>query len=212
MSNQNDKTRCMVNSILFGKNTTPFIGILLDALSDAGCPVKPEIHIAIEDCSACLNITGAFDSFNNQIVLCQNRLNELSSSKSKLSNIQVTLSHELIHAYDHCRARVDFYNNPAHVMCSEIRAASLSGQCMFSENAFASTLSGFKSYHQSCVKKAALSSFKALHPDWDKKKSETLLEKLFMSCYEDVSPFDEIPFSKKHAERTYKYQEHYRNL
>lgn len=42
----------------------------------------------------------------------------------------VTLTHELIHAYDLCRAEVDFHN-PIHHACTEIRAANLSGNCTF---------------------------------------------------------------------------------
>ena len=200
-----NEVRCLLNSVLYGKHATPFINLLMLALADAGCPVKPDIHIAIEDCSDNCGIIGAFDSYNNQIVLCKNQLNALKGKSSKISSIQETLSHELIHAYDHCRANVDFYDNKAHLMCSEIRAASLSGQCMFSENVIASTLNGFKAYHQTCVKKAALSSFQALHPSCDKRRALNLLEKLFPSCYNDYAPFDRIPFSKKQAEMSFQF-------
>lgn len=30
------------------------------------------------------------------------------------------LSHELIHAYDHCRAQVDFLSNIQHLACTEV--------------------------------------------------------------------------------------------
>ena len=195
-----DGLRNILNSVLHGKNRTPFVDLLLAALADAGCPVKPELHIVIEDCLDNCNIIGAFDSFNNQIVLCKNQLNSFDSISNKTVSLQQTLSHELIHAYDHCRAHVDFYNNPSHLMCSEIRAASLSGQCMISQNFLPSALSGFKSYHQTCVRDTALASFQALYPSWKKEKSQALLEKCFLSCYNDYLPFDRIPFSKKQAE------------
>ena len=40
----------------------------------------------------------------------------------------MTLTHELVHAYDHCRAYVD-WSNCVHHACSEVRAANLSGDC-----------------------------------------------------------------------------------
>jgi inner membrane protease ATP23 len=40
----------------------------------------------------------------------------------------MTLTHELVHAYDHCRAYVD-WTNCVHHACSEVRAANLSGDC-----------------------------------------------------------------------------------
>ena len=194
--------RHILDRILLGNKSSPFVGILLSALADAGCPLKPEHHIAIEDCDKKHNIVGAFDSFNNQIVLCKNQLNGMQAN-SKVASVQKTLSHELVHAYDHCRADVDFYHNPAHMMCSEIRAAALSGECMFSENIVASTLSGFQAYHQTCVKKTALASFRALHPQWDRDRSQALFEKLFLTCYNDTLLFDRIPFSKRQAELAY---------
>jgi hypothetical protein len=41
---------------------------------------------------------------------------------------ELTLTHELVHAYDHCRAYVD-WSNCVHHACSEVRAANLSGDC-----------------------------------------------------------------------------------
>lgn len=199
-SAKTNELKKLLKSVLYGKNRTPFVDLLLAALADAGCPVKPEIHIVIEDCLDNCNIIGAFDSYNNQIVLCKNRFNGNESVTSKTISLQQTLSHELIHAFDHCRAHVDFYNNPAHLMCSEIRAASLSGQCMVSQNFVSSALSAFKLYHQHCVRSNALSSFQALYTNWDKEKSQALLDKCFHSCYNDYIPFDRIPFSKKQAE------------
>ena len=44
---------------------------------------------------------------------------------------ELTLTHELIHAYDHCRAYMN-WSNCVHHACSEIRAANLSGDCHMS--------------------------------------------------------------------------------
>ena len=46
------------------------------------------------------------------------------------SEVPNTLTHELIHAYDDARARLD-WGNLRHHACTEIRAALLSGDCTF---------------------------------------------------------------------------------
>lgn len=89
----------------------------------------------------------------SQIVLCQNNINQQS-------HMNRVVTHELIHAFDHCRAHVDWFNNYRHLACSEvnplvlhyfllcteqnsylfifltpsfqIRASNLSGDCDFS--------------------------------------------------------------------------------
>jgi hypothetical protein len=48
-----------------------------------------------------------------QVVLCQNRIPDQEW-------MDRTLTHELIHAFDHCRAKVD-WNNCEHHACSEVR-------------------------------------------------------------------------------------------
>jgi inner membrane protease ATP23 len=57
------------------------------------------------------------------------------------------LTHELIHTYDNCRAHVD-WSNDEHVACTEIRAASLSGECFFWKENFARLKFGIKKHHQ----------------------------------------------------------------
>jgi mitochondrial inner membrane protease ATP23 len=43
-----------------------------------------------------------------------------------------TMVHESIHAFDHCRVKLDI-GSCKHLACSEIRAANLSTDCNFSE-------------------------------------------------------------------------------
>lgn len=48
-----------------------------------------------------------------QIVLCQNNIHQQS-------HMNRVVTHELIHAFDHCRAHVDWFNNLRHLACSEV--------------------------------------------------------------------------------------------
>lgn len=54
-----------------------------------------------------------FIYFLFQIVLCQNNIHQ----QSHMDRVVV---HELIHAFDHCRAQVDWFNNVRHLACSEV--------------------------------------------------------------------------------------------
>jgi len=51
-----------------------------------------------------------------QIVLCQNNIHQQS-------HMNRVVTHELIHAFDHCRANVDWFNNFRHLACSEVRTS-----------------------------------------------------------------------------------------
>ena len=59
--------------------------------------------------------------------------------------------HETIHAYDHCRAKVN-WSSCHHHACSEIRAANLSGDCrIVNELARGNLFGGIKEQHQVCL-------------------------------------------------------------
>jgi hypothetical protein len=60
---------------------------------------------------------------------------------------ELTLTHELVHAYDHCRAYVD-WSNCVHHACSEIRAANLSGDCsMYEDHPNGTAVGRLSSFH-----------------------------------------------------------------
>ena len=59
--------------------------------------------------------------------MCGNRL-------TSFKQFETVLTHELLHAFDHCRAEIDPFNLRHHA-CMEVRAASLSGDCEFKREA-----------------------------------------------------------------------------
>ena len=75
-----------------------------------------------------------------QIVVCENHV-------YSAENVGVVVTHELIHMYDHCRARVDWQSG-RQLACAEIRAASLSGDCFFWREAFDRLNFALKAQHQ----------------------------------------------------------------
>lgn len=62
-----------------------------------------------------------------QTLMCGNRL-------TSFKQFETVLTHELLHAFDHCRAEIDPFNLRHHA-CMEVRAASLSGDCEFKREA-----------------------------------------------------------------------------
>lgn len=80
-------------------------------------------------------------------MLCSNNL----TTQAHTSN---TLLHETVHAFDACRANLN-WGNCVHHACSEIRAATLSGDCNFTREVFLRRKYGFAKQFQRCVKRRA---------------------------------------------------------
>ncbi|XP_066524581.1 mitochondrial inner membrane protease ATP23 homolog isoform X2 [Hoplias malabaricus] len=112
------------------------------------------------------------------------------------------VTHELIHAFDHCRAHVDWFNNFKHLACSEIRAANLSGDCSFT-NELSRFHFGLKEHHQECVRGRALRSILAVRKV-SREEAEKVVDEVFDSCFNDHTPFGRIPHSKKDAKFAYR--------
>ncbi|KAH0616631.1 hypothetical protein JD844_027892 [Phrynosoma platyrhinos] len=183
----------------------PYAKLLLDAMKNSGCTVFRDRHFSCEDCDGC--VSGGFDSSTSQIVLCQNNIHYQS-------HMNRVVTHELIHAFDHCRAHVDWFNNVKHLACSEIRAANLSGDCsLLSE--MTRFKFGLKQHHQTCVRDRAVRSILAVRK-LSKEMAEKAVDDVFESCFNDHEPFGRVPHSKsdaKHAYRDFQNRDrYYRNL
>lgn len=88
----------------------PSVVFMLKHLRLSGCNVPPENVI----CTPCdLTRSGGFHPAG-AIVLCQNH----PVSKRQMED---TLTHELVHMYDHCKFNVDWHNLRHHA-CSEVRS------------------------------------------------------------------------------------------
>jgi hypothetical protein len=98
--------------------------LLLD-LNVCGVPVAP---LTVASVLLLFSLRVPFVlSYAPQTLMCGNRVRDYRT-------FETVLTHELIHAYDHCRAEVDVTNLQHHA-CMEVRAASLSGDCTFREEA-----------------------------------------------------------------------------
>ncbi|XP_063783434.1 mitochondrial inner membrane protease ATP23 homolog isoform X3 [Pseudophryne corroboree] len=112
------------------------------------------------------------------------------------------VTHELIHAFDHCRAHVDWFTNVRHLACSEIRAANLSGDCSLS-NEISRFNFGLKQHHQACVRDRALRSILAVR-QISRERAVQAVEDVFDSCFNDHEPFGRIPHCKIDVDMAYR--------
>ncbi|XP_017296703.1 mitochondrial inner membrane protease ATP23 homolog [Kryptolebias marmoratus] len=181
------------NMLHFAMETSPYAKLLLSAMKSSGCKVFKGRHFSCEDCDG--TVSGGFDAASSQIVLCQNNIHQQS-------HMNRVVTHELIHAFDHCRAHVDWFDNFRHLACSEIRAANLSGDCAFT-NELSRFNFGLKQHHQECVRDRALRSILAVRKI-SREEARKIVDEVFESCFNDHAPFGRIPHSKKDAAFAYR--------
>ncbi|XP_056132351.1 mitochondrial inner membrane protease ATP23 homolog [Lampris incognitus] len=184
--------KCQV-MLQFAIETSPYAKLLLSAMENSGCAVLKDRHFSCEDCDG--TVSGGFDASSSQIVLCQNNIQQQS-------HMNRVVTHELIHAFDHCRANVDWFNNFRHLACSEIRAANLSGDCTFTNEAARFNF-GLKKHHQECVRSRALRSILAVRKI-SREEAEKIVDEVFDTCFNDHAPFGRIPHGKKDARFAYR--------
>ncbi|KAM6215602.1 mitochondrial inner membrane protease ATP23 homolog isoform 1-T1 [Rhynchocyon petersi] len=179
----------------------PYVRLLLDAMKHSGCAVNKDRHFSCEDCNG--NVSGGFDASSSQIVLCQNNIRNQA-------HMNRVVTHELIHAFDHCRAHVDWFTNVRHLACSEIRAANLSGDCSLVNEIFRLHF-GLKRHHQTCVRDRATLSILAVR-NISKEAAQKAVDEVFESCFNDHEPFGRIPHSKtdaRYAHRDFQNRDRY---
>ncbi|BDA44145.1 mitochondrial inner membrane protease ATP23 [Coccomyxa sp. Obi] len=154
---------------------------MLEKLEEAGCPAT-ERFFNVESCSEAVG--GGF-RLPDGVVICSNHL----SAQEEVSH---ALTHELIHAYDHCRGADLDWTNCEHHACSEIRAASLSGDCHFKQELLRGN-TGFRGQHQRCVRRRAELSV-GMNPHCKGPgRAKQAVEQTFEQCFADTAPFDRIP-------------------
>jgi inner membrane protease ATP23 len=165
----------------YATKRAPFVKFMIERMAAAGCTVERDF-IKIRHCDA--EVGGGFRAPDG-VILCHNHL----ASQEEVTH---ALTHELIHAYDHCRAKDLDWCNCEHHACSEIRAASLSGDCNFKMELLRGHYKIAKQ-HQACVKRRALLSVKMNPYCQGRGVAEAAVDKAFDVCFADTAPFDRRP-------------------
>lgn len=159
------------------------VKFMLRSLGKIGCKVDPWTFI---NCVPCVDqITGALHSTEegHEVVMCQNHV-------SSQSHFDTVLTHELIHAYDMCRAHVDL-TDCRHHACTEVRAAALSGDCNWTEE-ISRGIIGFGKHFERCVRRRAILSVK-FNPHCGEECATEAVDAVFTTCLADQAPFYSIP-------------------
>ncbi|KAJ2160915.1 Mitochondrial inner membrane protease atp23 [Coemansia sp. RSA 552] len=159
--------------------TSPLVTFMAQHLKSSGFDVAKD-NI---DCVKCGEMRSGGYAPGGQIQLCYNQL-------FGKGHAETTLAHEMIHAYDDTNFKLDWYNLEHHA-CTEIRAASLSGDCTWFQEAMRGNL-GFLKHHQTCVKRRAALSVRANPNCKSKQHADAAVNKVFNSCFTDTRPFEEI--------------------
>eukprot|EP00897_Mesotaenium_endlicherianum_P006904 jgi/Mesen1/6241/ME000323S05374 len=161
----------------------PMVKFVREALAKAGCPVKDNFFKA----TICNEEVGGGFLPGGGVVVCSNHV-------LYQDEVDVYLTHELIHAYDHCRAATLDWANLQHHACSEIRAANLSAACyMHKELLVLGSDFKMRAGHQNCVKRKAQLSV-AMNPNCESvEQAKEAVDAAWSKCYKDTAPFDRIP-------------------
>jgi inner membrane protease ATP23 len=117
-----------------------------------------------------------------EVVICQQYMeSELMTHR--------TMHHELIHAIDMCRTKMDPLRNCIHMACTEIRAENLSGECAYANEL--PYMKTFKGHGKECVRRRAIQSVRA-NPNCTSRASD-YVDAAMERCFQDVYPYDRHP-------------------
>ncbi|XP_078172930.1 ku70-binding family protein [Carex rostrata] len=158
----------------------PTVRFLREQMEKEGCPVWPKLFSAV-NCTD--NKTAGGYMSGRGITICHNHMN-------LQDEIKQVMIHELIHAYDDCRAKLD-WKNCAHHACSEIRANHLSGDCHYKRELLRGSMK-IRGHEQECVKRRALKSVQR-NPYCSGETAKDAIEAVWDICYHDTTPFDRAP-------------------
>jgi len=164
------------------ENDAP-VRYLLDSLARGGCGVgRAFFHVA--RCDG--DVHGGF-STEFGVVLCHNRLQHARE-------VGLALAHELVHAYDFCRARDLDLTDCRHHACTEVRAAALSGDCGFSQELLRGNLSeSLVGQYRRCVRRRAAMSV-AMNPHCaGPGEADAAVAAVLPQCFRDTDPWPRIP-------------------
>ncbi|KAI9208780.1 peptidase M76 [Polychytrium aggregatum] len=159
--------------------TGPVVRFMMDELQKSKCPFRDDLFT----CMPCDATRAGGFSPEIGVVLCQNQM----QSKQHMED---TMTHELMHAYDHCTVKVN-WSNPEQYACAEIRAITLSGECKFTRELRRGNF-GFGKHLQTCVRRRAIYAMKQVPEFQEGTVAEDAVRYVWSSCFSDTAPFDEI--------------------
>lgn len=161
---------------------------LIDSIQALGCSL-PKDFMVCRPCESA-QMSGGFvvpnhsdksTEYKPQIIMCED--NKVAMEKETFEH---TLIHELVHAYDQCRANINWTDCIQHA-CTEVRASSLSGECSFLHELYRghTTIRGGQG---ACVARRAEISV-AMNPNC-KGVAADAIKAAYDECRKDKAPFN----------------------
>lgn len=161
----------------------PRIQSLLRRIDAKGCTLAAD-PVVCEDIFGGAPSIAAYDTSRRLVVLNPS----VPSAYMNQKEWTRAITHELIHAYDHCRVVLDPTSCKQNA-CTEIRAANLSGDCDFGvEFSRLGIPIPFGGHQQKCVKRRALASIN-MHPSCVGSDTKKVVDDVWDVCYADTAPF-----------------------
>ncbi|KAJ6134321.1 Mitochondrial inner membrane protease atp23 [Penicillium sp. IBT 18751x] len=143
---------------------SPTIRFLSDNIRQLG----GDLHSHNIYCRRCTDRKGGGFDPEYGILICANEMKDQG-------HLEDTMAHEMVHAYDHLRFKVNWTDNLRHAACTEIRASSLSGECRWAREFFRRGQWKLTQQHQE-----------------DEAHAQQVVNEVWDSCFRDTRPFDEI--------------------
>jgi len=179
----------------------PFVRFVRDAMAELGCDTREGsegagrrgFRVACAPCGDETQIghfcsgeerAGAGGAPARGVVLCSDNVERFRLSAD---HVKRAVLHELIHAYDECRAVVE-PTNCEHVACTEVRAALLSGDCDWANEVQRRNL-GFKGQGAACARRRAELSVASHAACAEPDAAKRAVAAVFERCYADTAPF-----------------------
>ena len=187
MSGTPDHKKC-ISRLEYVLSTNEKAQRLVDSIEKMGCSI-PSSFFVCRPCEGAA-ISGGFvvapsdgSPYKPQIIMCED-----SKVAMEKETFEHTLVHELVHAYDQCRAKIE-WTNCLHHACTEIRASTLSGECSLLHELYRgkTTIRGGQA---ECVERRATKSV-AMNPNC-KDVAADAVKAAFKTCRADKAPFDRL--------------------
>ncbi|XVF57906.1 hypothetical protein PTKIN_Ptkin07bG0020200 [Pterospermum kingtungense] len=156
------------------------VKFLMEHMEKAGCKVGDNFIRAVH----CNEQRSGGYAPGQGIQVCSNHL----TIQDEVNQVVI---HELIHAYDECRAANLDWSNCAHHACSEIRAGHLSGDCHYKREFLRGSMK-IRGHEQDCVRRRVMKSL-AGNPSCSEAAAKDAMEAVWDICYNDTKPFDRAP-------------------
>jgi inner membrane protease ATP23 len=171
---------------------SPRVHVLLSKMRERGCAAANAALVSCEDIFGGAAVAGGFDPVTSRVIMNP----RVPASHLSAGDFTRALTHELVHAFDSCRAVVD-PDRCAHIACTEIRAANLSGDCDFFAEAQRMPLrlftggGGLAGRQRECVRRRAELSLSMHAPcrGDDGRGPARHVAHVWEPCYADAEPF-----------------------